>query len=158
MYALNCSSRQITVRSGDEAVVITSIESPGLLGFAVRVGYRCHVVGTAAGMALFGFSSEAARKTWLASLRRSAPRGADFDKFSADAAIAKRRGYVIVDSATVSTVTDIAAPITDGIQRMPVAALTVPVLARVDSSADVAKVASAVVRSAEVISGKLRHS
>jgi DNA-binding IclR family transcriptional regulator len=160
MHELSESLEQscyLAVCSGDEIVVVVRVESPRMLGFAARVGYRRHAVGSASGVVLYGFSSDAVRKSWLISLRRTAPRNADFDKFSADAALAKRRGLAVVDSAVVSAVTDIAAPIFSRAEPIAVAALVLPLLARVDDSSNVAEASSAVVRIAETISHKLRN-
>jgi DNA-binding IclR family transcriptional regulator len=128
-----------------------------MFGFSVRVGHRRPITLSTSGLILFGCSSDAFRKSWSTSLRRTAPRGFDFEKFGRDAAMAKRRGYAIVDSTAVSAVTDVAAPISDGSGPTPVAVLVVPFLMRVEESIEIAQAASAVVRAAETISDRLRH-
>lgn len=51
-------SCHLAVISGDQIVVVGRIESPGDLGFSVRVGYRRPMVKAASGRILFGFQAE----------------------------------------------------------------------------------------------------
>lgn len=150
-------SCHLAVRSENDIVIVARVESPGLLGFAVRVGYRRHVVDSASGSVLFGFSSEAVRKTWAKALQGSSPPGVDFQAFVRKADEARERGYAMVPSSSVPGIVDIATPVFDGVEPSPVAALTIPFLTRRETSADSEAAAQAVLRAARRITDKLKH-
>ncbi len=150
-------SCHLAVRSEDDIVIVARVESPGLLGFAVRVGYRRHVADAASGSVLFGFSPEGARKTWSTALRRSAPRDVNFEGFLRNAEEARYRGYAMVASSSVAAIVDIAAPIFDGVEPAPVAVLTIPFLTRREEPAGAEAAAQAVVQAAQLITQKLKH-
>jgi DNA-binding IclR family transcriptional regulator len=66
-------------------------------------------------------------------------------------------GCAIAESSFIRGVTDIAAPIYDGVEAGPAGSLTMPFLARLDQAGDVAAAASIVRASAESITDRLRH-
>jgi DNA-binding IclR family transcriptional regulator len=150
-------SCHLAVASGDEIVAVARVESPGLLGFAVRVGYRRHVVEATSGQVLFGFQPEARRTLWLKSLKASAPGRADVAKFLKQADEARAKGYALAESSFVLGVTDIAAPVYDGVEAGPAGSLTLPFLARLDRTGDAAAAAEIVRSRAESITERLRH-
>lgn len=150
-------SCHLAVRSEDDIVIVARVESPGLLGFAVRVGYRRHVTDAASGSVLFGFSPEGAREAWAAELKRSAPRDVNFEGFLRNAEEACERGYAMVASSSVAAIVDIAAPIFDGVELAPVAVLTIPFLTRREEPAGAEAAAQAVVQAARLITETLTH-
>lgn len=150
-------SCHLAVRSEDDIVIVARVESPGLLGFAVRVGYRRHVTDAASGSVLFGFSPEGARKAWSAGLKRTAPRTVNFEAFLRSAEDARGRGYTMVASSSVAAIVDIATPVFDGVDPAPVAALAIPFLTRREEPAGADIAAQAVVRTAQLITQKLQH-
>ena len=150
-------SCHLAVSSGDEMVVTARVESPGLLGFAVRVGYRRHIVQATSGRVLFGMQPDAVRDRWLPSLRASAPPTADVEAFLASCQRAREEGRAIAESSFVEGVTDIAAPVRDERGAGPLASLTLPFLVRRDREADVSVAANSVVQAAERIADRLHH-
>lgn len=151
-------SCHLAVRSDDDMVIVARVESPGLLGFAVRVGYRRHIADSASGCVLFAFAPQSVRKSWLRSLRRTAPSAVDVDRFVQTTEEAASRGYAIVPSSSVSAITDIGAPIFDGVEPAPIAALTIPFLSRREEPAHAEQAARALVETAERISHQLSHA
>lgn len=150
-------SCHLAVTSGDDMVVVARVESPGLLGFAVRIGYRRHIVEATSGRVLFGFQGEERRARWLPSLQRSAPKGADLAGFLAACDEARAQGRAVAASSFVLGVTDIAAPVRDGAEPGPSASLTLPFLSRRDRDGDVEAAAQALSETADRIGVRLRH-
>jgi DNA-binding IclR family transcriptional regulator len=104
-------SVRLVVPSGDQIVFIAGVETTVSFGFSVHLGYHRPVVLASSGRLLFAFQTPERQRSWLAELRRSAPPGADFDSFLADANKARRDGWIIRRSVTVEGVIDICAPI-----------------------------------------------
>jgi DNA-binding IclR family transcriptional regulator len=69
LAAQACQSCHLTVASGSDIVVVARIESPGVMGFSVRVGYRRPLNESTSGRVLYAFQGEGGRK----SLRALAP-------------------------------------------------------------------------------------
>ncbi len=103
-------SCHLVVPTEDQIVVIARIESPGDLGYSVRLGYRRNIIDASSGLMFYGCASEKARE----SLReRLAPH---YDKhrlasYIATAEAAGAQGFVRRDSDFVMGVTDLVAPI-----------------------------------------------
>ncbi|WP_041522026.1 IclR family transcriptional regulator [Gilvimarinus agarilyticus] len=114
-------SCHIAVSSGDQVVVIGRIESPGDLGFSVRVGYRRPLLQATSGRPLFGFQSPETRALMLAKIDADP---ADIDAFVRQADQTVERGYVSNASDFVDGVTDLSAPVLGS--RGALAAITVP--------------------------------
>jgi DNA-binding IclR family transcriptional regulator len=150
-------SCHLAVRTDDDIVIVARVESPGLLGFAVRIGYRRHVTDSASGSILFGFAPDSIRSDWLKSLRRTASKTMDVDRFMTTSAEARARGYAMVPSSNVSAITDIAAPVFDGGEPGPIAALTIPFLTQREEPAHAAQAANSLVEAADRITQQLTH-
>lgn len=119
-------SCHLVVASGNEMVVVARVESPDLLGFAVRVGYRRPILNSTSGRLLYAFMPEHHREEWLKSLRITADSVDDVSRFLEDCGKVARKGVHIGPSPFVDAVTDIAAPIFDGGSEGIVATLVVP--------------------------------
>jgi len=120
------------------------------------VGYRRHVTAAASGSVLFGFAPAVVREAWIGALRRTAPQATNFDSFLRNTEEARSRGYAMVDSSSVSAIIDIGAPVFDGADPAPIAALTIPFLTRREEPADAKTAAQAVVKTAALITQKLK--
>lgn len=120
-------SCHIVIPSDDQIVVVARVESPGDLGFSVRVGYRRKLIEATSGLILFGFQPDDVRAAMLERLRETAD--ADrLETFMANAIATAERGYVIAQSKFVEGVKDVSAPVMG--PRGAVAALIVPFLFR----------------------------
>lgn len=118
-------SCHLVVRSGDEIVVVARVESPDLLGFAVRVGYRRPIVLSTSGRVLFAALPADRQRAALAGLEKGAT-ATEFTSFRADCEKIARKGFHIGPSAFVDAVTDLGVPIFDGVNEGAAAALIVP--------------------------------
>jgi DNA-binding IclR family transcriptional regulator len=119
-------SCHLAVLSETDIVVVARVESPDLLGFAVRVGYRRPIIESTSGRVLFSNLPLERRKALRDQIERS---GCDRVRMKAfwdlcDQPISG--GVVVGPSMTVTSITDIGAPIFDGTGGGAVASLTVP--------------------------------
>src|SRR5690606_25993041 len=99
-------SCHIAVASDDQMVVVGRIESPGDLGFSVRVGYRRPLIKATSGQTLFGFQSAEMRAVMISKLGDVAPD--QLQDFIQRADETVRRGYVRNASDFVQGVTDLS--------------------------------------------------
>jgi len=126
MRELAAHTRQschLAMASGAEMVVIANVETPGLLGFAVRMGYRRPLIQSASGHVLMAFQSESGLNDILAAVENIALK---FDRKVLVKLLAKVKsaGYITMPSPMLTAITDLSAPIIqNGSAR---AALTVP--------------------------------
>jgi len=148
-------SCQLVVLSGDYIVVVARVESPAEIGFAIRVGYRRHVTQSTSGRILIGMQPESRRKIWVARLRHSAPDASEYAEFERAVSIVPMRGYEMQPSFYVDGITDISAPVFDGVNPGPVAALTIPFVRGRFSSLDAEEALPQITEAARTISLKL---
>jgi DNA-binding IclR family transcriptional regulator len=100
----------LTVRSRTEIVVILRVESPGELGYAVRVGHRAPVIEATSGLLLFGLAGARAQAALRAELE--AEHGAErVAEFVPSAQAAASEGFVVRPSRFVSAVTDLSVAV-----------------------------------------------
>jgi DNA-binding IclR family transcriptional regulator len=116
-------SCHLAVASGGDMVVIAGVEAPGLIGFAVRVGYRRPLHLSASGQILLAFQSPETRATMLAAIHDA---GYATDR----AALAATLGSIAAERLTSSPspmltgITDLSIPILFG--GAASAAMTIP--------------------------------
>jgi len=118
-------SCHLTVVSGADMVVVARVESPDILGFSVRVGYRLPLNQSASGRVFFAYQSDsedAARRT----LRLSDEDKALWGQIEREAPSIREAGFYLSPSLYVDAVTDIAAPITQGQTPVAIAVLVMP--------------------------------
>lgn len=118
-------SCHLAVHSLGEMVIVARIESPEMLGFSVRIGYRRPIAQSASGAVLYAFQPEDGRRRWESLFRPQVKRD-ELIKFRADADAIRERGFAMTPSRFVVAVTDISAPVLRG--GLAAAALTVPYL------------------------------
>jgi DNA-binding IclR family transcriptional regulator len=111
------------VASGDQMVVVARVETPGEIGFSVRVGHRRDITASASGLSLYAFQTPDVRKEWKPRLAANME-AADWSAFEARAAAAREAGFVRSESGSVEGVTDLSAPVIH--QGFVQAALTIP--------------------------------
>ena len=130
MRELSDTARQschLAVRSGTELVVIARAETPGAISYSVRVGYRRPFAETASGRVIYAHSSEPDRSRIEAALADNVPRNV-LTEFQRQSKAARDAGFWRGESAQVTGVNDLSAPIRDG--RSCIAALTMPFIVR----------------------------
>ncbi|MGD8175264.1 IclR family transcriptional regulator [Marinimicrobium sp. ARAG 43.8] len=130
-------SCHLSILSGEQVVVVGRIESPGDLGFSVRVGYRRPVECSASGLAIFSFQSE---KNPLSLQARCGFKASEWKDFTQRAREARALGYVRAPSEFTDGITDLSVPVQGA--RGAIAALTVPfVRSRPDNGCSVEEAA-----------------
>jgi DNA-binding IclR family transcriptional regulator len=115
-------SCHLVVPVDDEIVVIARVDSPGDIGYAVRLGHKRPINLTASGAVLFAFQAEETKARWLNRLRKRK----DFDEseFLARVRKVRRDGYIRLRSSRVPSVTDISVPLFQG--TIPIATIVMP--------------------------------
>lgn len=126
MRDLAAQSRQschLAMASGTEMIVVANVEAPGLLGFAVRMGYRRPLIHSASGHVLMAFQSDEERERML---RATDDAKLAFDREAMIRLLAKARnaGYITMASPMLTAITDLSAPILRN--DVALAALTMP--------------------------------
>lgn len=149
-------SCHLVVMSDDEITVVARVESPDLLGFAVRIGYRRPIVLSTSGRLLFASLPADQRARRLPALRGSAS-AADFERFQVDCDKIARKGFHIGPSAFVDAVTDLGVPIFDGTTEGAAAALIVPFVSGRSARSSLDEALEALQASGAAISGALRN-
>ncbi|AQR62342.1 transcriptional regulator [Brevundimonas sp. LM2] len=143
-------SCHLVVPSGDQIVVIARIESPGDLGYSVRIGYRRNLIEATSGLLLYGCASASARERLAMQLteRFGVQKTGRFIK-AAEAA--SDQGHVERDSDFVKGVTDLVAPImgADGI----IATLITPFIQQTPPTCDMIACMGHLREAAAAISG-----
>ena len=152
LTAVTFHACHLVVPSGDDIVVIHRVESPGDLGYLIRVGYRRPIIEATSGLVLFALASEARQNELLRRLQEKHA-GATLDRFIADAAEVAQRGYAVRQSDFVRHVTDVCAPITTA--EGAVATLNTPFIEHRPPSLGLDATVLEVRRAAAAISGSL---
>ncbi|PZO91933.1 MAG: IclR family transcriptional regulator [Sphingomonas sanxanigenens] len=116
-------SAHLVVRSGSQMVVVARTESPGDLGFSVRVGRHQPIIGSNSGVVLFAFAHSDEREQILQLIGKP-KRDGRLATFQRQADEARRSGIHSSESDVVRGVTDVSAPVFD--PNGVAAALTTP--------------------------------
>lgn len=103
-------SCHLVVPSEDQIVVIARIESPGDLGYSVRIGYRRNIIDATSGLAFYGWAGPQTRDH-LHSVLVSSFGVRKVTQFAALATEATRKDYIERASDFVKGVTDLVAPV-----------------------------------------------
>lgn len=145
-------SCHLVVPSGDQIVVIARIESPGDLGYSVRIGYRRSILDATSGLMFYSRANERARNHLHENLVALFGDSAVAD-FAARAHAMTQGAHVERDSDFVKGVTDLVAPIigSDGI----IATLITPFIEQAPLVCTKAEAATLLVHAASVISDQM---
>lgn len=145
-------SCHLVVPSGDQIVVIARIESPGDLGYSVRIGYRRSILHATSGLMFYSRANERARAQLNETL------AAQFDRSEVEAfaqrALAMTQGdYVERASDFVKGVTDLVAPImgSDDV----IATLITPFIEQAPMACTKDEATTLLVRTAAIISDQM---
>ena len=145
-------SCHLVVPSGDQIVVIARIESPGDLGYSVRIGYRRSILHATSGLVFYGKANERARR-YLHDRLVGLFGQETVAEFAARALAASSGGYVERASDFVKGVTDLVAPVmgADGV----IATLITPFIEQKPMNCTKDEATRLLVRAAGVISDQM---
>ena len=152
LAAETMQSCHLVVPSGDQIVVIARIESPGDLGYSVRIGYRRSIIDATSGLMFYGCANDRARGLLHEVLieRFGAQKVTRFAKAAMEAAEA---GHVERASDFVKGVTDLVAPImgADGV----IATLITPYIERAPAACSMSEAVDILRQAAAAISDQM---
>lgn len=145
-------SCHLVVPSGDQIVVIARIESPGDLGYSVRIGYRRSILHATSGLMFYSRANARAQKQLYDTL--AAQFGQPAVEAFVERSLAMTQGpYVERASDFVKGVTDLVAPVmgSDGV----IATLITPFIEQAPLTCTKDEAAALLVRAAEAISDQM---
>ncbi|QSF52812.1 IclR family transcriptional regulator [Brevundimonas fontaquae] len=145
-------SCHLVVPSGDQIVVIARIESPGDLGYSVRIGYRRSILHATSGLMFYSRANALAQKQLHDTL--AAQFGQPAVEAFVERSLAMTQGpYVERASDFVKGVTDLVAPVmgSDGV----IATLITPFIEQAPLTCTKDEAAALLARAAEVISDQM---
>ncbi|MCC2975192.1 IclR family transcriptional regulator [Sphingomonas sp. PL-96] len=148
-------SCHLAVPSGSDMVVIAGIEAPGLIGFAVRIGYRRPLHLSASGRILLAFQPRNARAGMLAEVREAGHVVDEAALFPVLDALAADGGGG-APSPVLNGIMDISVPVLSGYVAR--AALTIPFVDGPGSRVALAETRAALEAAAAEVSGQLAPS
>jgi DNA-binding IclR family transcriptional regulator len=148
-------SCHLAVPSGSDMVVIAGIEAPGLIGFAVRIGYRRPLHLSASGRILLAFQPRSARAGMLAEVRAAGHVVEESALFPVLDSLAAEGGGVS-PSPVLNGIMDMSVPVLSGYVAR--AALTIPFVEGPGSRVVLAETRAALEAAAAEISGQLAPS
>lgn len=127
-FARECQNAcHLAVRTGNEIVVVSRVESPNNVGIAVRVGHRLPLAQAPSGRCISAFSRPDEIKAIVAEVKKS--QGAKSAKaFQAAIEEIQRLGYSLMKDGFSLGVTGVSAPVLDLDNRQCIAAMTSPIL------------------------------
>lgn len=122
-----CESTQLachlSVLAESDLIVIASAEGSGAVNFSLRPGFCVGLTTSAAGRVVFGFETVEMRSK-LTSQYKAAMTEENWRQFYEDSETARAQGYSLTPSDIIPGVTDICAPVFDGLGIR--GALTIP--------------------------------
>lgn len=128
-------SVHLTVIEGGHGVVIAQADSPGHLGFAVRVGSIVNLLSTASGRVLLAFQTHEDRSRVLSRPGAHQLEQDELARTHAMLDMLAKRGYEEMDSTRVRGVHDLSFPVLNH-RGAAVAAMTIPFIERLDAHVD----------------------
>jgi DNA-binding IclR family transcriptional regulator len=116
-------SCHLVIASGDQIVVVARVETPGELGFSLRLGYRRPFVLSTAGLVFYGFATSDVQNSLRERLQNTVEPDV-WSEFTSQALLARTEGYVRSPNRLVKQILDFSSPIIAG--DVVVATLVVP--------------------------------
>ena len=157
MRRLAESARQschLAIRHESEALIVAQTDSPGFMGFAVRVGARVPLAGSCSGNILLAFQSPNTQAQWLDEVGASHLAVAEREQLAARLGRIRERGLEHRQSPITRGIIDLGCPVldTDG---AAMAALTVPCLEKVRAGVTLDEIEGLLLGAARTISENL---
>lgn len=148
-------SCHLALRAEGDIVVVARVESTGMLGFSVRLGYRRPLADSASGLVLYGNQPEQVRQRWEGHFNPVlAPEM--LAAFRTNAADVAAVGYAQLPSRAVPGIIDIAAPVMQG--GVAAASLAMPYVVKLTTRLDVDRSRELIVQAANDIAAELAGS
>lgn len=147
-------SCHIAVESQDQIVVIARAESPNLMSYSVRVGYRRPIIYSASGQILFAYQQPERKESMLKMLNNFHSED-EINEFLAKSKKVTKQGFLKAPSRYVTGVVDLSYPIMDG--DMAVASLTVPYIERIPAEKTIEEVIDKLQAAAKELSNALTY-
>jgi DNA-binding IclR family transcriptional regulator len=147
-------SCHIAVESQEQIVVISRVETPSVMSYSVRVGYRRPILFSASGRILFAFQNPDKKESMFKRLQKHHSED-EIKTFVNDCKKVSKQGYFKGDSAYVQGVTDISFPVIDNDHA--VATLTIPYIQRIPETTTVEQVTEDLKNAAEELSKALTY-
>lgn len=118
-------SCHLGIASGSDLVIAARVESPDMLGFSVRVGFRRPLNLSASGRMIYAHQSHETRQAWraMATSEHDQELWDEVDRLAPQLVAA---GIYVCPSFYVDAVTDIVAPVIPAGRSYAVAAVAVP--------------------------------
>jgi DNA-binding IclR family transcriptional regulator len=125
-------SCHLAVCHNDRMLVVAQVDSPGSLGFSVRMGAQLDLLQTASGLVMLAYHSENERKRMLGEYQAMTGVKPDLEELANRFAAIRRRGYEESDSLQVRGIKNLSFPVRD-FSGSALAALAVPFLRCIDT-------------------------
>ena len=135
-------SCHLAVASGSDIVIVARMESPGLIGFSVRLGHRLSFPLSTSGLAIWYHSDEESRAELARNFKdieASAEALKSLTKASEDHL---SDGLIERNSALVPGIIDMSVPILEDASSRVIAALTIPFLTSTNKASNLGAVRS----------------
>ena len=150
-------SCHLAVLSGNEIVVVARVESPHLLGFAVRVGYRVPVLPSPSGRVLLAYQTPERQQAWVETMLDEGSEPKAIQSFLEDIRQTAASGYHRAPSVFVDAITDLGVPMFDGVSQGPAASLMVPYVSGSSAHSTVDEALHDLLAAASEIGDGMRH-
>lgn len=147
-------SCHLALRAGGDIVIAARMESAGLIGFSVRIGYRQPMILTGSGTVLYAFQTDNVRARWERDFEAHSE--AALRTFRQRAVTVRDQGFDEHPSGIVPGIVDLSAPVMRG--EAAAAALTMPFVDKTIPHLDIVAARELVVAAAREISLELASS
>ena len=146
-------SCHLAMLSHSEVIVVAQVDSPGKMGFAVRLGANINLLDTASGHVILAFQEKESQamifKTWRRRSSRSTPKG-----LARHLDAIRRHGHEELASYQVRGVVNISFPVLNQ-HRQAVGAIAVPFLPQIGSRIGTAQVKQALAEASRHLSAAI---
>jgi len=126
-------SCHLAVCHGGRILVVAQVDSPGGLGFSVRMGAQLDLLLTASGLVMLAFASKHEHDLMLSTQVSESSVPVDIDTLERRFSKIRKRGFDECDSLQVRGVRNLSFPVRD-FSGHAIAALAVPFLRRIDGT------------------------
>lgn len=151
--SLTDQSCHLSVRTGDNFVVIARVESPGPVGLAVRIGYSTKLVASNSGKVLLAWLPE--RLQIVERQKDYLPKGISPNELISELDIIREQIALKGKSNYMEGIIDICVPITHGLNNNKViAAITIPYTSKIDNKFTLDETVDLLKENAQYISSK----